>query len=206
MQQDVRYSTQRKDMTLLHKSLQRFEKAIQHTMMVMREVRDALEEVSAAFHGLTFLSCCGDGAKAMMQRFVTEMRELKDGPSFLQYNKSVHEGVVGPVKQLRVWLTAAEFRARQRDDTLKQYESLRREVAAKERRCAKRHKSLTESKTYQKKLDLCEEKLKSYEAETIAFTQSFERLMLQTATVTEVTMRRYIQVNAAFLLTVVYAV
>ncbi|RNF07866.1 hypothetical protein TraAM80_03124 [Trypanosoma rangeli] len=206
MQQDLAYPTKRKDMTLLHKSLQRFEKAIQHTMAVMKEIRDALEEVSVAFHGLTFLSFCGDGTKAMMQRFVAEMRELKDGPLFLQYNKCVHEGVVKPVKQLRVWLTAAEFRARQRDDALKKYESLRREVAAKERRCAKRYKCLTESKTYQKKVNLCEEKLKSYEAKTTAFTQSFERLMLQTATVTEVTMRRYVQLNAAFLLAVVYAV
>ncbi|RNF18546.1 uncharacterized protein Tco025E_04443 [Trypanosoma conorhini] len=205
MQQDLSYPTKCRDMTLLRESLQRFEKAMQRTMLVMKEMRNALEEVSVAFQGLTSLSCCGDGAKATMRRFVAEMRELKDGPTFLQYNKRVHEDVVEPVKQLCARLTDAESRARQRDEALRQYEALRREVARKEEKYARRHKSLAESKTYTKKTDLREAKLKVCAAMTAAFNQSFERLLLQTATVTEATMRRYIYLNAAFLVAVVYA-
>ncbi|KEG10658.1 hypothetical protein DQ04_03451000 [Trypanosoma grayi] len=205
MQQNVSYATKRADLSLLHASLRRFEKAMQCTMAAMNEVRVAFEGVSGAFNGLTSLSSCGTDAKVMMQRFAQEMKELKDGNAFLMYNKQVHEEVLTPVKRLEVALSATEINARMRDSALKRYEQLRSEVERKESSYARSHKSLDTSKTYKKIVESREKALNAYETVDRAFNKAFETLMWQTGSVADVSMHRYIRLNSEFLIHVVQA-
>ncbi|KAH9601011.1 hypothetical protein LSM04_006568 [Trypanosoma melophagium] len=205
MLEDQFFSTKCKDMNSLRESLRCFEKAMHRTMAVMNELRGAFEEVSVAFDSITSMRFCHEETKTMMKRFTEEMRKLKDGMYFLTYNKLVHQDVVDPVNQLQTSLTAAEKQARVCRKALEKYNATHREVEKKEMQYARKQKSLEESKTYSKRVASRDSTQGTYERQKKGFDGYFDSLMEQASRVADISMRRYISLNAGYLLSVVSA-
>ncbi|TPP42688.1 hypothetical protein CGC21_11865 [Leishmania donovani] len=205
MQQDFVHPRQMDDMRAIHAAINSFSGVMTKMMMLMKELGTTLEQVSHAFDALTSLSFTDDEVKQYVHHFGEEVISMKEGIAFCQYNKLVHEDVLHPVEQLKKSLKEAEKAAKAEKSAFEKYRKAKQCVDKQEKAFAERSKPLDTSKSYPTHVQARNKALVSLQNCRNEFEDRFAMLVNEVENVTATALKRYLELNAGYMTSVVDA-
>ncbi|TPP42697.1 hypothetical protein CGC21_11910 [Leishmania donovani] len=205
MQQDFVHPRQMDDMRAIHAAINSFSGVMTKMMMLMKELGTTLGHVSHAFDALTSLSFTDDEVKQYVHHFGEEVISMKEGIAFCQYNKLVHEDVQLPVEQLKKSLKEAEKAAKAEKSAFEKYRKAKQCVDKQEKAFAERSKPLDTSKSYPTHVQARNKALVSLQNCNKEFEDRFAMLVNDVKNVTATALKRYLELNAGYMTSVVDA-
>ncbi|KPA73840.1 hypothetical protein ABB37_09481 [Leptomonas pyrrhocoris] len=205
MQHDFIHPRQLDDVRAIRAAIKSFTATMKRMMVLMKDLGTTLEQVSHSFDALTSLSFSDDGVKQYVHHFSEEVMHMMEGTAFRHYNKLVHEEVLVPVEQLRASLTATEKAAKAEKKDFGRYKKSKRKVDAQEKSYATKSKSLDTSKSYPTRVQTRDNSLLRLQRSKDDFETKFVGLVSEVEKVTATTLKRYLDLNAGYMTSVVDA-
>lgn len=206
MQVDFQYPRQVEDVASVKAAVANFDKEMRKMMLLMKSIGNTLEGVSTSFSALTCLNLHDDNnVRLYVDSFHEQIIKMKEGAPYQDYNRLVHEEVLAPVNELKRSIKEAEAAIRKRDTSYKDYLQAKKKVDKTERTHAAKSKVLENSKSYPKQKAAREKKLTAFQKQDEGFQECFRTFLRKVETVTQCSMRRYLQLNGAYMASVVDA-
>ncbi|CBZ29142.1 hypothetical protein LMXM_30_0850 [Leishmania mexicana MHOM/GT/2001/U1103] len=205
MQRDFAHSLQLDDIRTARAAINSFNGVTTKMMMLMRELGTALEQVSHSFDAFASLSFTSDEIKQYVHHFGNEVLSMKKGIAFCNYNNFVHEEVQLPVEQLKKSLKEAEKAAKAEKNAFEKYMKAKQCVDKQEKALAERNKPLDTSTSYSTHVQALNKALASLQSCEKEFEDRFALLLYEVENVTAKALRRYLELNATYMTSVVDA-
>lgn len=202
---DFIYSQQCRDVSAIKAALKSFNKNMNRTMVLMKDLALALEGVAASFDAFTSLSFSDAAVKQRVHRFAEEIVRMKEGESFRDYNRLVHDDVLQPMNEIDRLQKEVVQLSRKRDESYRRYMETKEHVDRTEKKYAQQSKPLEQSKTYVPNKAKRDEQLVTFNEVNVVFQTSFVSLVKTVERVTSETMSHYLHLNAAYMSSVIEA-
>ncbi|KPI83987.1 hypothetical protein ABL78_6962 [Leptomonas seymouri] len=205
MQHDFIHPRQLDDVKAIRAAIKSFSMNMKRMMLLMKDLGSTLEQVSHSFDALTSLSFSDDGVRQYVHHFSEELTHMMEGTAFQNYNKLVHEEVLAPVERLRVSLKDTEEAAKSEKDDFDRYKKAKRKVDTQEKSYAAKSKALDTSRSYPKLLRSRDDSLLRLQKSKDNFEVKFVGLVSEVEKVSATTLKRYLDLNAGYMTSVVDA-
>ncbi|CAG9579232.1 conserved hypothetical protein [Leishmania major strain Friedlin] len=205
MQQDFVHPRQLDDMRAIHAAINSFSGVMTKMMVLMKELGTTLGHVSHSFDALASLTFTKDEVKQYARKCGGEIISMKEGIAFCEYNKLVHEDVLHPVEQLKESLKEAEQAAKAEKSAFEKYKKAKQRVDKQEKAFAEKSKPLDTSKSYPTHVRARNKALVSLQNCNNKFEERFVMLTSDVESVTSTALRRYLELNAGYMTSVVDA-
>lgn len=205
MQHDFIHPRQLDDVKAIRAAIKSFTANMKSMMLLMKDLGTTLEQVSHSFDALTSLSFSDDGVKQYVHHFSEEVVHMMEGTAFQNYNKLVHEEVLAPVEQLRASLKEAEKAAKTEKSDFDRYKKAKQKVDSQEKTYATKSKPLDTSKSYPRNVQSRDDSLLRLQKSKDDFENKFVGLVNEVEKVTATTLKRYLDLNAGYMTSVVDA-
>jgi hypothetical protein len=205
MQHDFIHPRQLDDVKAIRDAIKSFTIHMKRMMLLMKDLGTTLEQVSHSFDALTSLSFSDDGVKQYVHHFSEEVLYMMEGAAFQNYNKLVHEEVLAPVEQLRTSVKETEKAAKKEKSDFDRYKKAKLKVDAQEKSYAAKSRSLDTSKSYPASVQKRDDSLLRLQKSKDEFEVKFVGLVNEVEKVTATTLKRYLDLNAGYMTSVVDA-
>ncbi|KAG5471610.1 hypothetical protein LSCM4_03159 [Leishmania orientalis] len=205
MQHDFMHPRQLDDMRAISGAIKSFSADMIKMMLLMKELGTTLERVSHSFDALTSLSFTTDEVKGYVHHFAEEVVRMKEGVAFRNYNKLVHEEVLVPVEQLKESLKKTEKAAKKEKSAFEKYRKAKLRVDKQEKRFAETKRALDTSKSYPAHVQARNQSLAFLQKSKVEFESDFVTLVSEVEKVTSMALKRYLELNAGYMTSVVDA-